>query len=64
MALLITPELCFGCRACQIACKSWNNLAADKTRNYGTRENPPDLTANNLVLPESSCLGSGGKVHG
>jgi formate dehydrogenase iron-sulfur subunit len=48
MALLLTPELCFGCRACQIACKSWNQLAADKTKNVGSRENPPDLSANNF----------------
>jgi len=43
-ALLISPELCIGCRACQTACKSWNQLPATKTVNQGTYENPPDLT--------------------
>lgn len=43
-ALLITPDLCIGCRACQVACKSWNELPAEKTKNNGTHENPPDLT--------------------
>jgi formate dehydrogenase iron-sulfur subunit len=44
-ALLITPDKCIGCRACQVACKSWNQLPAEKTKNRGTHENPPDLTA-------------------
>ncbi|WP_022855767.1 4Fe-4S dicluster domain-containing protein [Thermodesulfobacterium thermophilum] len=43
-ALLITPDLCIGCRGCQVACKSWNDLPAEKTKNNGTHENPPDLT--------------------
>lgn len=45
-ALLISPELCIGCRACQTACKSWNQLKAERTRNTGTIQNPPDLTPN------------------
>ncbi len=43
-ALLISPELCIGCRACQTACKEWNQLPATKTVNRGSIENPPDLT--------------------
>lgn len=42
-SLLISPELCIGCRACQVACKSWNQLEGTKTNNRGTFENPPDL---------------------
>ncbi len=45
-ALLISPELCIGCRGCQTACKSWNQLSAEKTQNKGTAENPPDLSPN------------------
>lgn len=45
-ALLISPELCIGCRGCQTACKNWNQLPATKTVNKGTFENPPDLTPN------------------
>lgn len=44
--LLITPDICIGCRACQVACKEWNQLPASKTKNYGTYENPPDLDGN------------------
>lgn len=44
MGLLISPEACIGCRACQVACKSWNQLPGDKTENFGSYENPKDLT--------------------
>ncbi len=45
-SLIISPELCIGCRGCQTACKEWNQLPATKTVNKGTAENPPDLTPN------------------
>jgi formate dehydrogenase iron-sulfur subunit len=44
--LLITPEVCTGCRGCQTACKEWNKLPAEKTKNRGSYENPPDLSQN------------------
>ncbi len=44
-SLLISPEACIGCRACQTACKEWNQLSAAKTKNAGTFENPPDLNS-------------------
>jgi formate dehydrogenase iron-sulfur subunit len=44
--LLITPERCTACRGCQVACKEWNKLPADRTVNRGTYENPPDVNAN------------------
>jgi formate dehydrogenase iron-sulfur subunit len=42
-AILVTPEACIGCRGCQVACKSWNQLPGIKTKNTGTYQNPPDL---------------------
>jgi len=50
-AILVTPEACIGCRACQVACKSWNQLPAIKTTNNGTYQNPPDLAsaAHNII---------------
>ena len=44
-AILVTPEVCIGCRACQVSCKSWNQLPGIKTRNSGTYQNPPDLAS-------------------
>lgn len=42
---MVTPEVCIGCRGCQTACKSWNQLPGTSTKNSGTYQNPPDLTA-------------------
>lgn len=49
--LLISPELCIGCRGCQTACKNWNQLSTERTKNTGTYQNPPDLapTAYNII---------------
>jgi formate dehydrogenase iron-sulfur subunit len=41
---LVDTSRCIGCRSCQVACKQWNKLEADKTSNKGTFENPRDLT--------------------
>jgi formate dehydrogenase iron-sulfur subunit len=45
IAMLIDLSKCTACRACQVACKEWNELPAEPTRNRGTYENPPDLSA-------------------
>lgn len=42
-AILVTPEVCIGCRGCQTACKSWNQLPGIHTKNRGSVQNPPDL---------------------
>lgn len=44
-AMLVDVTKCMGCRACQIACKQWNEREAEKTENFGSYENPPDLSA-------------------
>ena len=44
-AILYDSTKCTACRACQVACKQWNELEAEKTTNRGTYENPPDLSA-------------------
>ena len=33
-----------GCRACQVACKQWNQLPADQTSFTGSYENPPRVS--------------------
>jgi formate dehydrogenase iron-sulfur subunit len=43
IAMLLDPELCTGCRACQVACKLWNKLDFVPTTNTGSYENPPSL---------------------
>jgi hypothetical protein len=31
---------CTACRGCQIACKQWNKLPAEQTRNHGSTRTP------------------------
>lgn len=42
-AMLIDTSKCTACRGCQVACKQWNQLPAEKTECTGTYENPPAL---------------------
>lgn len=43
-AMLIDTTKCMGCRACQVACKQWNQLPADNTTFSGSYENPPRVS--------------------
>lgn len=44
IAIFIDISKCTACRACQVACKNWNQLKAEQTQNLGSHENPPDLS--------------------
>ena len=44
--MLVDLTKCMGCRGCQVACKQWNQLPAEKTTWQGTYENPPDISPN------------------
>jgi formate dehydrogenase iron-sulfur subunit len=43
-AILYDATKCTACRGCQAACKQWNELEADETKNTGSYENPSDLS--------------------
>jgi formate dehydrogenase iron-sulfur subunit len=53
-AFFIDTTVCTGCRGCQVACKQWHDLPAEKTRNLGTYQNPPDLSFNTYKLVRMS----------
>ena len=36
VAVLVDTTRCMGCRACQVACKQWNQLKAVKTEFTGS----------------------------
>lgn len=44
-AIMFDASKCTGCRACQVACKSWNQREYTETHNNGTYENPLELTS-------------------
>jgi formate dehydrogenase iron-sulfur subunit len=46
----IDTTKCTACRGCQVACKQWNQRAAEKTVNWGSNQNPPDLSYNTWKL--------------
>ena len=45
-AVLVDTTKCTACRACQVACKQWNQLPATRTEFTGSYENPPDYRGN------------------
>ena len=49
-AFFIDTTLCTGCRGCQIACKQWNQLPATETENWGSYQNPKDLSFDTYKL--------------
>lgn len=49
-SFFIDTSRCTACRGCQIACKEWHELPANKTKQTGSHQNPPDLNANNYKL--------------
>jgi formate dehydrogenase iron-sulfur subunit len=48
--MVIDVSKCTGCRSCQVACKQWKGLPAEKTVNTGSYQNPPDLGPNTCTL--------------
>ena len=46
----IDTTKCTACRGCQVACKQWNQRAAEKTVNWGSNQNPRDLSFNTWKL--------------
>lgn len=49
-SFLIDTTLCTACRACQVACKQWHDLPAEKTTNKGSYQNPEDLSFSTYKL--------------
>ena len=55
---------CIACKACQIACKQWNNLPAEQTTNVGSYQNPPDFSAVTYKLVRMTESIVDGKFYG
>ncbi|MBW2057695.1 MAG: formate dehydrogenase [Deltaproteobacteria bacterium] len=61
-AALVDTSRCTACRGCQIACKQWNENPAEKTRQVGTYQNPPDLSNLTYTIIRFKEQAAGGKV--
>lgn len=44
-SIMVDTSRCTACRGCQVACKQWNVLPGTKTKQTGTYQNPPDVSA-------------------
>ncbi|MBA7668923.1 hypothetical protein ES703_77043 [subsurface metagenome] len=62
-AVLYDATKCIGCRACQVACKQWNELPAVATTNTGTYENPPKMDAYTFTKISFTELEDNGKFQ-
>ncbi len=62
-AALVDVSRCTACRGCQVACKQWNELPAEKTVNVGTYQNPPDLSVTTYTLIRFKELSDGGEMR-
>jgi formate dehydrogenase iron-sulfur subunit len=49
-SIMVDTSRCTACRGCQVACKQWKGLPGAKTKQTGTYQNPPDLSAQTLKL--------------
>jgi formate dehydrogenase iron-sulfur subunit len=49
-AVLVDLVRCMGCRACQVACKAWNDNPAEVTLCLGCYDNPPDFSGDTWSL--------------
>ncbi|WP_027175416.1 4Fe-4S dicluster domain-containing protein [Desulfovibrio aminophilus] len=54
---------CTACRGCQVSCKQWKKLPAEKTVNTGSHQNPADLSFNTLKVVRFSERVDKGKVR-
>jgi len=61
-AILFDATKCIACRACQVACKGWNELPGEETTNRGTYENPPDLSTTTWLKIKFAEVSSNGTL--
>lgn len=66
---LVDAVRCIGCRACQVACKQWNQKEAEDTTFFGgfkegtVYKNPPDLSAKTYtVITFNEALNENGEL--
>lgn len=61
-AFLYDLTRCTACRGCQVACKQWNEHQGEVTTNYGSYENPSNLSSKTWVRMRFLELDRNGKV--
>ena len=49
-SFFIDQTRCTACRGCQVACKQWKKQPAETTENWGSYQNPRDLSPSTFKL--------------
>lgn len=62
-AVLVDMTRCIGCRSCQVACKAWNDNAAETTQMVGRYDNPPHTTANTFTKVAFNEVVTAAQLH-
>jgi formate dehydrogenase iron-sulfur subunit len=70
-AILFDATKCTACRGCQVACKQWNEndevIPTEEngvdSKNWGSYENPPDLSPQTWIKMRFTEIEAGGKVR-
>ena len=70
-AILYDATKCTACRGCQVACKQWNEndevIPTEEngvdSKNWGSYENPPDLSPTTWIKMKFTEVEAGGKVR-
>jgi formate dehydrogenase iron-sulfur subunit len=63
-SIMVDTSKCTACRGCQMACKQWNQLPATITKNWGSYQNPQDLSADTWKLVRfSDGVQGNGKLY-
>jgi formate dehydrogenase iron-sulfur subunit len=61
--VLVDLVRCMGCRACQVACKAWNDNTHEITLCLGCYDNPPKFSADTWSLIRFTETEDAGKLH-
>ncbi|MUM76529.1 formate dehydrogenase [Pseudodesulfovibrio sp. F-1] len=62
-SFFVDLTLCTACRGCQVACKQWKKLPAEKTVNWGSYQNPRDLSSKTIRLVRFAETEAGGMLR-
>ncbi len=62
-AVLIDTTRCIGCRACQVACKSWHGLPGERTTFSESWSNPQYMDSNNYTRVIFSEVAQGDRLN-
>lgn len=62
-SVLVDLTRCMGCRACQVACKAWNDNPGELTQCLGCYDNPPGFSAKTWSLIQFNEVEWADKFH-